>query len=139
VTLVLDTNVLLAGLLTRGVCEALLDVCLGDPGHRVFTSEAILGEFADKAEIKFRIPASKVQSTVETLRRQMAVVLPAPVDAAVCRDPADLMVLGTLLAADADCLVTGDKELLVLERFAGHPIFSPRQCLERLLLAPPAQ
>jgi predicted nucleic acid-binding protein len=33
---------------------------------------------------------------------------------------------------DTDCLVTGDKGLLALGEFNGHPILSPRQFLDRL-------
>ena len=40
--------------------------------------------------------------------------------------PADLPVLGTVLAAKADCLVTGDNDLLALGEFSGHAILSPR-------------
>ena len=47
-----------------------------------------------------------------------------------CRDPNDLVILGTLLAADADCLVTGDKDLLILRQFDERPILTPRECFE---------
>jgi uncharacterized protein len=35
----------------------------------------------------------------------------------VCRDPKDDMMLETALAGRADCIVTGDKDLLVLDPF----------------------
>ena len=47
-----------------------------------------------------------------------------------CRDPDDVVILGTLVAAGADCLVTGDKDLLVLKRFENRAIITPRQCFE---------
>jgi predicted nucleic acid-binding protein len=37
------------------------------------------------------------------------------------------MVLGTVLAAQADCLVTGDKDLLTLGQYQAIRILSPRQ------------
>ena len=40
--LVLDTNVMVAGFGTRGLCEDVLRVCLSR--HEVFLSEAILAE-----------------------------------------------------------------------------------------------
>jgi putative PIN family toxin of toxin-antitoxin system len=133
VRVVLDTNVLLSGLLMRGVCEAVLDACLGSDEHTVVLSEHILREFARQAETKFRIPASDVEETLHFLRTRVQVVLPVSIADGTCRDPDDLPVLGTLLAADADCLVTGDADLLSLGAFEGRPIVSPRRLLQRLV------
>ena len=50
--------------------------------------------------------------------------------ASVPRDPGDDPVLATLLAADADCLVSGDGDLLALrDRF---PILTPAEFARRL-------
>ena len=59
-------------------------------------------------------------------------VRPAKVPAGACRDRTDLAVLGTALAAEADCLVTGDRDLLELKTFQGIPILSPRAFHDRL-------
>jgi predicted nucleic acid-binding protein len=45
------------------------------------------------------------------------------------RDPADQPVLGTLLASQADYLITGDKDSLALA--AQHPILTPAAFWER--------
>lgn len=128
--IVLDTNVLLAGMFTRGLCEALLEVCLGGEQHEVIGSKHILSEFAEHAQAKFHVPAERVARAATALRERMTVVTPARIPTDACRDPNDLAVLGTLVAARADCLVTGDKDLLVLKRFDGRPILTPRQCYE---------
>ena len=128
--IVFDTNVLLAGIFARGLCEALLDHCLANPEHTAIVSEPILEEFMEKAEQKFHAPPLKVRRVVALFREQMTIVVPMTVSADACRDPDDLAVVGTLIAANADCLVTGDKDLLVLEKFQGLPILTPRQCFE---------
>jgi putative PIN family toxin of toxin-antitoxin system len=132
VRIVFDTNVLLAGVFTRGVCEALLDACLGSDEHVVVASEHILREFARQARAKFGAPSDGVRRAIESLRAGMELVDPAPVDPDACRDRDDLPVLGTLLAARADCLVTGDQDLLSLKEFGGIPILSPRAFQGRL-------
>jgi uncharacterized protein len=132
VKIVFDTNVLLAGIFTHGVCEALLDVCLGSEEHEVFISDYILEEFSRHAEGKFKVPPDRVQRAIKVLREQMKLVIPAPVPADACRDGDDLEILGTLLSADADWLVTGDKDLLVLKRFESRRILTPRQCFDLL-------
>ncbi len=47
----------------------------------------------------------------------------------VCRDPNDDMVLECALAAGAQCIVTGDKDLLVLDPFRGIRVVSPADFL----------
>jgi predicted nucleic acid-binding protein len=42
------------------------------------------------------------------------------------------MVLATALAGKADVIVTGDEDLLVLKKFGGIRIVSPRQFLKLL-------
>jgi len=48
------------------------------------------------------------------------------------RDPNDRHVLGAAVGLTADFIVSGDKDLLVLESFEDIPILSPRQFLDRL-------
>lgn len=60
-------------------------------------------------------------------------VAPAAVAAEACRDPNDLPVLGTAIAGGAQVLVTGDKDLLVLNKFQGILILSPRGFYDRFV------
>lgn len=46
-----------------------------------------------------------------------------------CRDPDDNKFLAVALAGEADVLITGDADLLVLDPFEGLPIVSPRRFL----------
>ena len=48
------------------------------------------------------------------------------------RDPDDVHVLACAAAAEADAIVTGDKDLLSLKSFAGIPILTVREVLEKL-------
>ena len=125
---VLDSNVLLAGVFTRGVCERPLDVCWEKaPAIVVVCSEHILSEFSDNAETKFRVPVDEVAETVDKLRRRVEIVEPDEVALDACRDAVDLPVLGTATAGKADYLVTGDRDLMALKSFCGIPIVSPRE------------
>ncbi|MGA2439681.1 MAG: putative toxin-antitoxin system toxin component, PIN family [Tepidisphaeraceae bacterium] len=129
---VLDTNVLLAGVFTHGVCEAILDECLGNPAHTIIGSEFILREFTRQAASKFGAPTDVVRQTTDLLRSGMELVQPSSVPANSCRDPDDLAILGTLVAGGADCLVTGDRDLLEIKTFRSVPILSPRAFHDRL-------
>ncbi len=124
--LVLDTNVLLAGLLTRGVCEALLDACMSSDRCTIVLSEYILEEFARHARGKFGAPDADVLRSLDFLRRRCEIVEPATIPREVCGDRDDLPVLGTAVAGKADALVTRDAALLKLGRIDEVPIVSPR-------------
>ena len=50
----------------------------------------------------------------------------------VCRDPDDNMLLECALAAQADFLVTGDEDLLLLREFESTRIVTPAQFMEVL-------
>ncbi len=129
---VLDTNVLLSAVFTRGVCEALLDTCLETAECVIVLSEHILGEFAEHASGKFDAPAADVRRIVEFLRATAEVVVPAPMPEDACPDPDDLPVLGTAVAGRAEALVTGDAELLALRAVGEVRILSPREMFDRM-------
>lgn len=123
--LVLDTNVLVAALVARGHCHELLEHVVRR--HRLVTSEVLLEELAQVLRSKFRAPAAIVSDTVALLRSRMSIVEPGELVPPVCRDPDDDEVLATAIESSADCLITGDRDLLVLQRFEGIPIVSPSE------------
>lgn len=47
-----------------------------------------------------------------------------------CRDPKDDKYLEAAVASEADCIVSGDPDLLALHPFRGIPILSPRDFLD---------
>jgi putative PIN family toxin of toxin-antitoxin system len=127
---VLDANVLLAAFGFGGVCRAVVDVCV--ESHELLLSDPILEEVRRHLQDKFGHSPEMADERVSLLRDAAVIVIPAPVPNDACGDRDDLPVLGTLVAAQADCLVTGDQELLGLGRFQECSILSPRQFWEGL-------
>jgi putative PIN family toxin of toxin-antitoxin system len=130
VKVVLDTNVLVAAFAARGLCEAVLEACV--VGHELFSSAHILVEVRRVLTKKLKLPPGQREEILSFLRDQVSLVSPAPVTAGACRDPDDLPVLGTAVAAVANCLVTGDQDLLELKRFQSTSIVSPREFHDQL-------
>ena len=60
------------------------------------------------------MPPESATLRVRRLAEEVTLVVPQPLPAGVCRDPDDDAILATALAAEADYLVTGDQDLLVL-------------------------
>ena len=121
--ILLDTNVLVAAFVSRGTCHEVLQHCVSL--HTLLTSDFIMDELRSALIEKAGYLASEAEETVLAVREKAKVVLPAPLESDSCRDPADVFVLGAAVAGDCDCLVTGDKDLLVLRKFRGIPILSP--------------
>jgi len=121
---VLDTNVLIAAFITQGVCNDLLEHCIRH--HELVTSDFILlDEFHRHLIGKFKYDTAEASEAIELLRSKMEVVTPTSFENPVCRDSDDDMVLGTAIAGKAECIVTGDKDLLVLETFRAVDIIRP--------------
>jgi putative PIN family toxin of toxin-antitoxin system len=119
----LDTNVLISAFMSRGVCHELLEHCA--IAHEVVGSPAILAEFEDKLVRKFRVPQDAAVAALALIRSRMDLVEPAALDPPVCRDPDDDWVLAAAREGRCECLVTGDRDLLVLDKFEGIPILPP--------------
>ena len=125
--LVLDTNVLIAALVADGLCRDLVRRRL--ESHCLISSEPLLEELRDKLEEKFQVPAKDVPF-IRAFTERVELVRPASLPKDACRDPDDVTVLATAAAGKADCIITGDEDLLVLEEFNGIQILTPRQWLE---------
>ena len=126
---VFDKNVLYSALAAKGFCEEVLDEAVGD--CVTIWSNPLKQELESLLARRHKIgPATRV--ALEAYVDLCEFVEPQPLPARVCRDKSDDIVLATALAGKADVIVTGDDDLLVLKRFRGIRIVSPRQFLESL-------
>ena len=121
---VLATNVLIAAFTTRGLCSELLERVLCD--HELVVSQHLLVDFERVLVGKFGFTEAKVKQAVALLRRVGVIVEPVPLDRRGSRDSNDDLDLALASQAEADCIVTGDRDLLDLEKFQSVPILSPR-------------
>ena len=121
--LLLDTNVLVAALVARGTCSDLLEHCVRH--DVVISSRPLLDELRDVLTRKFRQRAADVRATVRLFEETFTLVPPAPLEAPVCRDTDDDVVLATARAGECAAIVTGDQDLLVLDPFQGIRVLAP--------------
>lgn len=128
-TVVLDTNVIVAALVAKGLCHEVVTRALG--GCAVATSPALLDELEQTLRATFTLgPAAT--AFLEHLRLRVHLVTPAPLAAPVSRDADDDVVLATAVAARASLIVTGDQDLPIIRRFNRIDIVSPRDFLSRV-------
>ena len=121
--IVLDTNVLIASLISRGKCYLLVEHCL--EVHEIVSSTFILNELSEKLQKKFKYDNNEVIEALSIFRAKMEIVSPSKLEQQVCRDIDDDWVLATALVGKAQCIVTGDKDLLVIAQFEKIDIISP--------------
>ena len=131
---VIDTHVLLAGLLWRGPPHALLEHVRGGTVSMV-SSPALLAELADVlGRAKFDAILTKTNTSRERslaeVRQLAEVIEPPPLPQPVCRDPDDDEVLALALAAQVELIVSGDDDLLSLGSFEGISIIAPAQAVK---------
>ena len=133
---VIDTNVLLSGLLWHGAPHVLLEhVRAGTLG--LVSSPALLAELELViGRVKFDVILTSANTSRENAVAeawQLAEVIePPPLAVPVCRDPDDDAVLALALAAQVDLIVSGDDDLLALMHFQNIPIATPAQAIRRI-------
>ena len=127
--IVIDTNVLISAEISiSSASRRLRDKIIVD--HEITLSNAILQELARTLSDKFGFDGMSVSEIIDGLIRVAEIVEPVTFETQICRDADDDAILGTAVAGNADCIVTGDSDLLVLERFQDVDIISPSEFAE---------
>ena len=133
---VLDTNLLVSYLLThRPPIATLIDQHLVQE-HFVLITGAVLLEELDRV---LRYPRLHRYYSEKTRLRYVALIaalsdmfeLPESVPR-ICRDPDDDWVIACAVVGEADVIVSGDRDLLALERVGAIPVLSAAQFLATL-------
>lgn len=133
---VLDTNIVMSGLLWHGTPHQLFILIKENRALQLVTSLPLLDELADVITRKqftkrlALIEKSSAQILADYLQ-VVELVEPASIPP-TSADPDDDAVLACALAAQADFVVSGDDNLLVLREFAGIPIITAVAALQKI-------
>jgi len=126
---VLDTNVLVSGILFEGN-EAKILRSAEEGRIAVFLSLEILEEFVDVlSRKKFQLTAQEVLTATEYILSFVKIKEPARAVKIGIRDPEDLKFFACAKRSRAHFLVTGDKDLLAVRTFDGTQILTPAKFL----------
>jgi putative PIN family toxin of toxin-antitoxin system len=119
----LDTNVLIASFISHGSCAELLEELIEN--HIIVLSTFILEELRKKLSIKFMLDDETISNFISLLMIKAVMVMPTELPGQVCRDADDDNILGTAIAGECDCLITGDKDLLEIRKYGSFDIIRP--------------
>ena len=137
VRFVLDTNLLVSGVIAAGLPRRLIDGAKAGE-FELCTSEVLLAELLDvlsRENFVTRLSQAGLtpQGIVDDLRRLAVVVSPTDVPRVVPTDPDDDHVIAAAVAGQVDLIASGDKrDLLPMGSFQGIPIITARGAVERL-------
>jgi putative PIN family toxin of toxin-antitoxin system len=130
---VVDTNVLLSGLLWRGPPHMVME-SIRAGRLTLISSPGLIAEFTEvldrpKFQAILARSGAATDHLLEEIRQLAELIDPPPLTAPVCRDPDDDAVLALALAAQADVIVSGDADLLTLGSYENVPIVNAVACL----------
>ena len=126
--IVLDTNVWIASFISHGVCHELVEYLM--VSHEVLFSSFILKEVEEKLSKKFKMPPAKTAEYSRYIRENTKEVKIRKKPEKISRDPDDDWILETALEGKARCILTGDKDLLDIQKYKGISILKPNEFWE---------
>jgi putative PIN family toxin of toxin-antitoxin system len=135
VRLVLDTNVLVGALITKGTPPDQLYEAWRNDRFELVTSTAQIAEL--RRVLRYDrlarfVDADEALVMLSNIDSSATIVSALP-SVRISPDPADNLILATALAGKADLIVSRDKQhMLILGHVEGIPIVPPREALEEL-------
>ena len=132
ITVLIDTNVLISGLVGHGKPRRLVTELLEK--QEVVSSRGLLAELLEVlSRDKFKeVEKSQVESFLSILASKLILVSDEPRHKVILEDPDDDLVLCVARLGKADYIVTGDRHLLDLKQYKKIRIVTVKDMLELL-------
>lgn len=130
---VLDTNVFVSGVFFGGAPGKVLEAWRDGVLEIVISSEIIEEYVRVGEELATQFSGVDLEPALELVAAAATLVLAAPLPEPVSRDPDDDKFLACALAAEAELIVSGDKDLLDVSPYDGITVLGPRAFVDTVL------
>lgn len=132
--LVLDTNVVVAGLLWHGAPRRLIDLAIDDESILLYSSPVLIEELANTLGYqrfvkRIALFDTSIAALVAQYEAMVTLVSPTHTPRVVASDPDDDHVIACAVAAKAESIISGDKHLLTIKFYQNISILSPADAL----------
>jgi len=130
IRVVLDSNIIISSIFWSGSpYEVFKRGILGN--YKIVISSEILNEVVDKLRYKFKFPEENILNLVDILLTHSEMIqTKSKLD--IVRDKEDNKIVECAFDGNADYIVTGDSDLLVLEKFENIKIIKANEFLRIL-------
>ena len=123
---VFDTNVLIAAIITEGICSKLLGRARAGE-FSLISCPFIMKELKRTLSKKFRLSHDETASAAEPISEAIEQFIKHDLEITdICRDADDDDIIACAVAAKADYLVTGDSDLLKIKTYKHIKIINTR-------------
>lgn len=129
---VLDTNIFISGILwPKGNPRKILYL-FRDKEIEIFCSQILFQEIIltlSKVVKRYQLSTKIVSDWFNIIQREVSMIGRLPtID--TCRDSNDNMIIATAIASEANFIITGDEDLLLIKKYKGIKILTARKFLE---------
>ena len=131
--IVIDTNVLISGVFFGGYPQKILSSVIGDKIIACATQE-IVTEYNDVVREMIERKQGSIRTDILNPLIERFKIIEAVSKPEICRDPDDDKFLGCAKDAHALYIVSGDKDLLVLNRYEDIEIITAKNFCEKYQL-----
>lgn len=126
---VIDSNVWISALVFGGQPRKVFERII-QQGQLIICSEAIVTEIRRVLSRKFPDFVHDFELLLIALERVIITIPLGSITIAVCRDVDDNKILETAVLGDAEVIISGDNDLLILEHYQSIAIVTPNRWLE---------
>jgi putative PIN family toxin of toxin-antitoxin system len=127
---IIDTNVLISGIVFGGKPRQILDL-LSEQLIVVIVAEELFTELRRKISTKFPEFMDDLERVEKLLKRDAVIIKLGKMQITVCRVPDDNKFIESAVQGNCNYIISGDKDLLVLEHYYGIQIVKPAEFLSR--------
>lgn len=126
----LDTNVIVSAVTTRGLCADVFRAVLS--AHELVTCAQVLQEVRRILSMKFLVPDQLIAEYLELIGQEAIMADSVDLPDLPIQGQDDVEIVAAAIGARAQVLVTGDHELQSLQNIGQVRIISPRAFWEEL-------
>jgi uncharacterized protein len=122
--ILVDTNVIVSGLIAKGACFEIVEDLVYS--HVPIVTPYVLAECQEVLSHKFNLSKSTIKSLLYVIERHFKRGDNSKNILNVYRDPNDNQILADAVINKVDIMLSGDKDLLVMEKYEGIKIIGPK-------------